>query len=193
MKLFCVWEHNGNDSMVYVENLPGAFVRGASIEEALKKLPAEAASWLRWNGEQVPADFQVELVQEIPTDAEVCDGDSDALFESEKPLLSSNEYFWMKELALHSAKVFLRLYQAVPDKEKSCLPVRNTFYGLVPRTAEEIYCHTKQVNAYYFGEIGVEVTSEGNILECREKGFALLESQPDYLTNQLYVGSYDEK
>ena len=47
MKLFCVWEHNGADSLVFVENLPGAFSRGASKEEALAKIPVEAGAWLR--------------------------------------------------------------------------------------------------------------------------------------------------
>lgn len=41
------------------------------------------------------------------------------------------------------------------------LPARKTFYGAVPRTAEEMYVHTKNVNAYYFGEIGVEAGNDG--------------------------------
>ncbi|MDE5597109.1 MAG: hypothetical protein K2J04_04695, partial [Lachnospiraceae bacterium] len=52
--------------------------------------------------------------------------------------------------------------------------------------------HTKNVNAYYFGEIGVEADNEGTILECRKKGFMLLEQMPDYLENKVYTGSYDE-
>lgn len=55
------------------------------------------------------------------------------------------------------------------------LPARKTFYGAVPRTAEEMYVHTKNVNAYYFGEIGVEAGNDGDILSCRCEGFARLE------------------
>ena len=34
MKVRCVWEHNGNDSILYAENFIGAFTRGSSLEEA---------------------------------------------------------------------------------------------------------------------------------------------------------------
>ena len=55
-----------------------------------------------------------------------------------------------------------------------------------------MYEHTKSVNSYYFGEIGVEVDSEGSIFECRERGFSLLEKQEDFLRNEVVIGSYDE-
>lgn len=80
-----------------------------------------------------------------------------------------------------------------PDKNKSCLPARTTFYGQIPRTAFEMYEHTKNVNDYYFREIGVFTDNEGSIVECRERGFALLESQPDFLSSRVYLGSYDEE
>ena len=94
---------------------------------------------------------------------------------------------------MRSAQDFLALYEAVPDKNKSCLPVRKTFYGQVPRTASEMYEHTKNVNDYYFGEIGVGADHEGTIVECRRRGFALLESRPDFLKNTVYPGSYGEE
>lgn len=56
---------------------------------------------------------------------------------------------------------------AISDKNRSSLSVRTTFYAQVPRTAFEMYEHTKNVNAYYFGEIGILVDNEGSILECR--------------------------
>ena len=34
---------------------------------------------------------------------------------------------------------------------------------------------------------------EGTIVECRERGFAVLESQPDFLKNTVHFGSYDEE
>ena len=49
--------------------------------------------------------------------------------------------------------------------------------------------HIKNVNNYYFGEIGVEAVHEGNIVDCRKRGFALLESQADFLKNTVYLGS----
>lgn len=98
----------------------------------------------------------------------------------------------MKALALKSAQDFQSLYQAIPDRDKSCMPVRNTFYGQVPRTAYEMYEHTKNVNSYYFSEIGIEADNEGSILECRLRGFELLEKQADFLDNEVREESYGE-
>ena len=82
---------------------------------------------------------------------------------AEKGVLDLAEYKELKALALRSAKDFLTLYESIPDKNRSCLPNRQTLYGQVPRTVFEMYEHTKNVNEYYFGEIGVEADNEGSI------------------------------
>ena len=193
MKIRCVWEHNGDDSILYADNFVGAFTRGNSRDMALRKMPAEIKSYLRWKGGLMPDSFELEIIQEKQSELTVSDADSDVLFDAEKEELSLSEYADLKALALKSALDFLTLYQAIPDKNKSCLPVRETFYGQVPRTAFEMYEHTKNVNEYYFNEIGVSADNEGTILECRERGFAALESQSDFLKNTVYLGSYDEE
>lgn len=38
MKIECIWEHNGGDSLLYAGNCMGAFTRGASLEEAVRKM-----------------------------------------------------------------------------------------------------------------------------------------------------------
>lgn len=192
MKIECVWEHNGEDTLLYAGSLPGAYTRGESLEAALRKMDREAISYLRWTGVPDPERVAVEIVQERVSSLEIRDADSDVLFESEKVPLSFEEYAQLKALALRSAEDFLALYEAVPDKTRSCLPVRQTFYGQVPRTAEEMYIHTKSVNSYYFGEIGVEADNEGTIADCRRRGFAALEAMPDFLANHVVCGSYDE-
>ena len=115
------------------------------------------------------------------------------LFNDEKAPLTAAEYEALKSLAMKSARDFLALYRSIPDKDKSALPPRATFYGEIPRTAREMYKHTKNVNTYYFGEIGVQADNNGTIAECRERGFALLERQRDFLENQVFLGSYDEE
>ena len=193
MKIRCVWEHNGNDSILYADSFIGAFTRGASKDLAIQKMPSEIKSYLMWKGDLVMDSFEPEIVQEKCSDLTISDADSDVLFDEERKELSASEYEDLKALAMKSARDFLSLYQAIPDKNKSCLPVRVTFYGQVPRTAFEMYEHTKNVNDYYFGEIGVAAAHEGNIVECRERGFAVLESQPDFLKNTVHFGSYDEE
>ena len=114
------------------------------------------------------------------------------LFESEQAQLTIEEYEVLKTLALKSAKDFLALYESIPDKNAAAAPERKTFYGRVPCTANEMYEHTKNVNTYYFAEIAVEADRDGNIYECRKRGFEALESNPDFLQNTVRKGSYGE-
>ena len=188
----CVWEHRGNDTILWAVDCPGAFARGANLSEALKKLPEDLSAWSLWTGGTLPEYRDIEIVADVASGLDVRDADSDVLMEAERKLLSREEYERLRDMALCSAERFLRLYESVPDPDRSANPVRQTFYGAVPRTAREMYEHTKHVNAYYFGEIGVEADNEGNIVDCRRRGFEALEKQPDFLKNAVFAGSWDE-
>ena len=189
----CVWEHNGNDSLLYSINFIGAYTRGKSREEALSKMPREINAYLRWTGECAHENICVEIAQEKVSELRINDADSDVIFEEEKALLTFEEYTELKALAIKSADDFLRLYNTIPDVNKSALPIRGTFYGQAPRTAKEMYDHTKNVNDYYFAEIGIAADNLGTISECRKRGFAQLEMQSDFLTRGVVVGSYGEE
>ncbi len=192
MKLRCVWEHNDNDTILYAVDYVGAFTRGENLNIARQKLNAEIQSYLSWRGEALQENIEMVIVQEKESDLEIKDADSDVLFLSEEESLSMEEYLKLKDLALKSAADFLTLYKSIPDKKTSVLPIRKTFYGQVPRTAEEMYLHTKKVNTYYFGEIGIDADNDGSILECRKRGFEKLEKTPDFLSGLLQEGSYGE-
>lgn len=192
MKIKCVWEHNGNDTLLYAVDLPGAFTRGTNLETAMSKMPAEIQSYLHWIGEPIPEHLEVMVIQDAACGLNICDADSEVLFESEKAPLCQEEYTALKQLALKSAEDFLTLYDAVPDPSKCLVPMRNTFYGQVPGTAEEMYQHTKNVNEYYFGEIEVAADKEGDIWNCRHRAFINLEQHPNYLENPVFEGSYGE-
>ena len=193
MKIRCVWEHNGDDSLIYSDNLTGVFTRGRTRDIALGKMADEVRAYLRWRDGSELESLETEIIQEKISELNISDADSDVLFEAEKGALNLEGYEELKSLALRSAGDFLALYEAVPDKNRSCLPSRPTFYGQAPRTASEMYEHTKNVNAYYFGEIGVEADNEGSILSCRARGFDLLEAQPGFLNNRVFEGSYGEE
>lgn len=193
MKINCVWEHNGNDSILYAENFVGAFTRGASKEEALLKMPEEIRRFRLWCGGEPIDHYEIDVVQEKESGLQIKDADSDVLFATEKEPLSAEEYQYLKSLAIRSARDLYLLYSSFPDKNKSALPFRKTFYGPVPRTAEEMYQHTKNVNEYYFSEIGVEADNEGTIVSCRARGFEALESVTDFLSLEPVTGSYDEQ
>lgn len=192
MTINCFWEHNDEDTLLYATDHIGAYSRGASLAEAVKKMPGEIASYLRWAGGEAAESMEIMIVGEKASDLAVKDADSDALFETEKAPLTRAEYERLKALALRSAEDFLALYASVPDKNAVASPPRKTFYGQVPRSAEEMYAHTKSVNAYYFAEIGVEADNSGSILDCRKRGFDGLEQTPDFLQNAVFEGSYGE-
>ena len=188
----CVWEHRGEDTILWPVDYPGAFARGASLAEAKAKLKADLDAWSEWTGQPVPEFVDVCILSDAACALEVRDADSYVLLDKEKTPLEWDEYERLRDMALRSAERFLSLYESVPDPDRSNNPVRQTFYGPVPRTAREMYDHTKNVNAYYFGEIGVETDNEGDILQCRRRGFELLEQQPDFLKNPVFEGSWDE-
>ena len=192
MTINCVWEHNGNDTLLYAIDYIGAYTRGESIEIAMAKMPDEISSYLRWLGEDVSDSMEVVIVEEKDSDLAIKDADSDVLFESEKVPLTADEYEKLKALALKSAKDFLALYESIPNKSATVIAERKTFYGQVPRSADEMYEHTKNVNEYYFAEIEVDADNSGTIYECRKRGFEALEKKPDFLQNAVIEGSYGE-
>lgn len=192
MTINCVWEHNGNDTLLYAENFVGAYTRGETLEAAILKMQTEISSYLQWCGQKADTRMDVAIIEERVSELTICDADSDVLFESEKAPLTAEEYAELKSLALRSAQDFLVLYHSVPDKNAAAAPARKTFYGIVPRSAEEMYVHTKNVNKYYFSEIHVDADNDGSIYECRKRGFEALEATPDFLQNAVIEGSYDE-
>ena len=193
MKIKCVWEHNGNDSILFSSNVIGAFTRGASKEDAVMKMSREVVSFGKWSGMCVDLPLEIVIVQEKNSDLNIRDADSDVIFDSEKSCLTVDEYNKLRRLAMKSARDFFALYESFPDKNKSVLPQRDTFYGKAPRTAEEMYIHTKNVNGYYWGEIGVQADNDGTIIECRKRGFEALEKSKDFLSEQVFDGSYGEQ
>ena len=192
MTINCVWEHNGNDTLLYASDYIGAYTRGESLEIAKAKMPGVILSYLKWLGEDVTDSIEIIITQEKDSDLAIKDADSDVLFESEKAPLTTDEYEKLKALALKSAKDFLALYESIPDKSATAIAERKTFYGNVPRSADEMYEHTKSVNEYYFAEIDVDADNNGNIYECRKRGFELLEAKADFLNNAVIEGSYGE-
>lgn len=193
MKLKCFWEHNGDDTILYSMDFLGAYTRGKTLAIAKDKMFNEIRSFILWSGQSNDKkQFDLEVSEEKISHLNIYDADTDAIFQCETLPMSFDEYDRLKTLALKSAKDFLALYNSVPDKEISCLPERKTFYGTVPRTATEMYEHTKNVNGYYFSEIGIVCDNDDDILTCRRRGFELLEQQPNFLENKPIDGSYDE-
>lgn len=187
----CFWEHNGNDTLLWSIRFPGASTRGQTLDDAMAKMPDEIQAYCSWAG--IPFENMVTVItEEKDSNLMIRDADTDCIFQSEKQPLTRETYEHLRDLTLKSAIDFLTLYETIPQKEVSILPARKTFYGDVPITAKEMYEHTKNVNSYYFGEIGIDVDNRGTIYDCRLKGFNILEQSVDFLGNKVFVGSYGE-
>lgn len=193
MKVNCVWEHNGADTLLYAVDYIGAYTRGSSPEEAMSKMENEILSYLNWCSKNRTNEVEVVIIDEKESELNIKDADSDVIFDKEKEHLTIEEYNTLKALTLKSGEDFIVLYESIPDKNMSTNPERQTFYGKVPRTASEMYEHTKSVNSYYFKELNVNVTNDGNIYECRKRGFEELEKQTNFLSNTVFMGSYGEE
>ena len=84
MTIKCVWEHNGNDTLLSAIDYIGAYTRGESLEIAKAKMPGEIVSYLKWLGEDTSDNIEVVITQEKDSELAIKDADSDMLFESEK-------------------------------------------------------------------------------------------------------------
>ena len=93
MKIRCIWEHNGDDSILYAENFIGAFARGASKDSAIQKMSSEIKSYLRWKGALTLDCFETEIVQEKCSKLTISDADTDVLFDEERKVLESQPDF----------------------------------------------------------------------------------------------------
>ncbi|NLJ40756.1 MAG: hypothetical protein GX352_03990, partial [Clostridiales bacterium] len=133
-----VVEYNDSGFLVYADNYCGAYTRGRIKAEALGKLKGEIQRYLLWvTGNKFPENEPIEIsvIQEKFSDLQICDADSDIIFGTEKLPLGQNEYTKLKALVIKSARDFQELYCSIPDKNRTTLKERQTFYGSVPRTA----------------------------------------------------------
>ena len=96
MKVNCVWEHNGDDTILYSSNFVGAFTRGKSRGEAIQKMPSEIMSYLKWKSDLIPDILESEIIQKKASELTISDADSDVLFDEEKKPLSLDEYEALK-------------------------------------------------------------------------------------------------
>ena len=83
MTIKCVWEHNGNDTLLHAVDYIGAYTRGESLAVSMAKMPNEIAACLRWRGKNVADDIEVSVVGEKNSDLSIKDADSDILFEND--------------------------------------------------------------------------------------------------------------
>lgn len=195
MKIYAVCEYNQDGCLIFAENYPGAFVRGATENEALAKFGGELRSYLRWSGiENPPLDTpEISTVQRISSDLQVSDAQSRILFESEKKATSEADYQKLKILVLKSARDFRKLYECIPNPDISGRPRRDTFYGSAPRTPREMYECTNNATAFITGAFGLKTENVPDIYINRMQALSELEELPDFLSGKIYTAPDGEE
>lgn len=195
MILKVAMEYNDLGCLLYADAYPGAFARGRTLQEAMEKINDEVIMYQSWlNGGELPQIHSVirKVVQKEYRTSPIHEADTEILLNSEKAELTMEDYQRIKQIALKSAQDFLKLYRSIPDRQRTVLKPRKTFYGEVPLSAEAMYEHTRDVNSYYFGGIQVMAEDETDIYQRRLTGFSQLEKRSDFLKNAIYVDHHQE-
>ncbi|QSX06523.1 hypothetical protein JYG23_03440 [Sedimentibacter sp. zth1] len=188
-------EYNNYGYLIYADNFVGAYSRGRTKEEALRKLKNEILQYNQWAYKTDIDDnaIKVDIIKEVKSKAQVSDGDSEVIFDSEKIAITFEEYENLKSLVLKSSFDFQILYNSISSKNTSVKKLRKTFYGNVPITAKEMYEHTNNVSKYYASEIGITIVNLNNIVNNRKYFFDCVESSKSYLNNHVFRGNCKEE
>ena len=153
-----IYETNGLGFLGWITDLPGAYIRGKTLEEARGKVNKEIALCTEWLNFEKAIDMQIN--EEIKkSDLHIEDADSDIIFDSELIDFDKKEdfLFWCDKVLLSGTKTE-EIYKRM--KNKSLIDItmkRKTFYGDVYCTINDQYRHIVNVQNYYLNQIGTEM------------------------------------
>lgn len=160
-----VFETNGKGYLGFIVELPGAFVRGKTKNEAIAKVNQEVNLYLKWLNMEKKRDYNVKVVQMHRSSLMVEDADNEILLEADKETMDEEEFKDLLNLAWFSGETFLRLYTSTKFKDwADDARIRKTFYGDNLTTIQEICDHVKGCQYYYLSRTGYE-------FEEKEEGF----------------------
>lgn len=135
--MILILETNGKGFMGWIAELPGAFVRGATPEEARGKVSGELAACAKWLEIAVGGQCVLEE-QTVVTTAAVEDGDTSILLEADRePYANADDLDHDCELMELSAWKVQQVYDRCTNRDVIA-PSKNrtTFYGPVYDTID---------------------------------------------------------
>nr|WP_253710276.1 hypothetical protein [Treponema sp. OMZ 799] len=159
-----IYETNGLGFLGWVIDLPGAYIRGKTLEEAGGKVSKEITLYNEWLNLETDIDMQIN--EEIKkSDLCIQDADSDIIFDSELLDFDKKEdfIFWCDKVLI-SGKKTEEIYKKM--KRKSLIDItmkRKTFYGDVYCTINDQYRHIVKVQNYYLNQIGTEMNIDDEL------------------------------
>jgi len=171
------FETNGRGYMGFIVELPGAFIRGITEQEALMKVNHEVSVYLKWLGGEQKHDYRIQIVQRHQSSLPVEDADNEILLEADKETIREGEFRNLYNLVWNSGETFLQLY--TNSKLKDWVDesrIRKTFYGDNPKTIQEIFDHVKYCQYYYLSRMKITEEIEEDFMGIRKFCLEKLES-----------------
>lgn len=163
------FETNGRGHIGFIVELPGAFMRGVTEQEAVTKVGKEVSSYLKWSGCEQKHDYKIQIVQRHRSSLEVEDADNEILLEADKETVSEQEFKNLYDLVWYSGETFLQLYTNTKCKDwVDESRIRKTFYGDNPKTIRETFDHVRYCQYYYLTRMKITEKIEGDFTSIRK-------------------------
>ena len=187
------FETNGKGYMGFIVELPGAFIRGITEQEAMTKVKKEVNLYLKWLGDEQKHDFRVQIVQTHRSSLSVEDADNEILLEADKDMMGEEEFRNLVDLVWCSGETFLKLYTHTKFKDWiDESRIRKTFYGQNPKTIKEIFEHVKHCQYYYLSRMEITEEPKGDFMSIRKFCLAKLETLYHKNNNSLKFEAANE-
>lgn len=163
-------ETNGRGYLGFLCDLPGAFIMGKTLDEALAKAIPEAIKYNWWaHLYQIDESARVQAIQIHQSNLTVEEADCEILLDADRGSMEQQEYDIYAGLALKSARAVVDLFEAAPLKQWiDHARDKKTFYGNTPKTLAEIFTHIDNVQLYYLSRLELPVQKGMPFLETRE-------------------------
>jgi predicted RNase H-like HicB family nuclease len=197
-----VYETNGKAFLGWIVELPGAYIRGKTLDEARNKINGEITAYQKWLDLQVKNEI-ITKEKIVQCNLMVEDADSDVLLMYDTiEYRNIDEFKSDCEFVLLSSRKVAAIYKKCKNKnviDKTKL--RKTFYGDEFPTIEGQYNHNVDVQRYYLNmietdaDIGTGIHYKGNISEIIEGRIKTVEAiKEKYLKdgNKLYKRPEEE-
>lgn len=163
------FETNGKGYLGYLLDLPGAFVRGKTIDQALSKVEQEAIIYQKWRGLQPKCNVKPKVVQIHYSSLMVEDADSEILLDLDREKMAEREFEQYIDLIKKSGFSILTIYKNTEFKNwLDETRRRKTFYGDVPISIQRIFEHIDSVQYYYLSRLSTDIEEKKGFLERRE-------------------------
>jgi hypothetical protein len=163
-------ETNGKGFIGFIVELPGAFVRGKTEDEALSKVGREIRAYMKWLGVEAKTSYGCRVVQRHRSALMVEDADNELILEADRCATKDEEFKQLCDLVVYSGETFLKLYSNARFKDwVDEARIRKTFWGDNPKTIREIFEHVRLTQYYYLSRIKVAFSErDGEFLKIRQ-------------------------